>query len=379
MKKLAFIHDHEFIFDGKDAYSPGKLSTNSFDRYLDVFDHITIVSRYKFSSRIDTLSTYNKVTNSNIDFRCFENQSKFVNRFILRAKFKNMLRQIIRHFDALVIRVPSEIGFLASEIALELEIPYVCEVVACPSDAMDGFNSIKAKLYKRIIVQSMRKAVLFSSGALYVTRYFLQERYPTKGFTCIASNVEINELGRCREYSQKSLYKIVLTGNLDSFHKGYNILYLALEELTKKLPFSIELHLVGKGSTFIKDFNYTNINVFYPGVLGRVKLFDLLDFSDLYIQPSNQEGLPRATIEAMSRGLPCIVSNAGGLPELVDPKFVHSKNSHIELASKILSILSSKEDYELASACNIELAKQFLTKDLKARRLDFYKKLRDIC
>ncbi|MDK9684920.1 glycosyltransferase [Pseudoalteromonas shioyasakiensis] len=379
MKKLAFIHDHEFVINGKDAYSPGKLSTSSFDRYLSIFDHVTIVSRYRLKANGDTLATLNKVTDSRIDFQRFENQSKFINRFVLRSKYKKKLREILKHFDALVIRVPSEIGFLASEIALELKIPYVCEVVACPSDAMDGFNSIKSRLYKKIIVQSMKKTVLFSSGALYVTRYFLQERYPTKGFTCIASNVEINELGRCREYSQKSVYRIVLTGNLDSFHKGYDILFLALEELTKKLSFNIELHLVGKGSIFKRAINYTNINIHYPGVLGRTDLFDLLDSSDLYIQPSNQEGLPRATIEAMSRGLPCVVSDAGGLPELVDPKFVHPKNSPNELANKILNILTSKGDFELASINNIEVAKQFLTKDLRARRLDFYQKLRDLC
>jgi len=379
MKKLAFIHDHEFVFDGKDAYSPGKLSASSFNRYLDVFDHVTIISRYRLRADGDSLSSLNKVTDLRIDFQRFENQSKFINRFILRSKYKEQLRKILKHFDALVIRVPSEIGFLASEIALELEIPYACEVVACPSDAMDGFNSIKSKLYKSIIVQSMKKAVLYSSGALYVTRYFLQERYPTNGFTCIASNVEINELGRCREYIQKKLYKVVLTGNLDSFHKGYDILYLALEELTKKLPFNIELHLVGKGETFKRTTNYININIHYPGVLGRTELFDLLDSSDLYIQPSNQEGLPRATIEAMSRGLPCVVSNAGGLPELVSSNFVHPKNSPSELANKILNLLSSKEDFESASINNIEVAKQFLTKDLRARRLDFYQKLRDLC
>ena len=36
---------------------------------------------------------------------------------------------------------------------------------------------------------------------------------------------------------------------------------------------------------------------------------------------SNQEGLPRGTIKGMSRALPCVVSNAEGLPELIGNDF----------------------------------------------------------
>ena len=108
-------------------------------------------------------------------------------------------------------------------------------------------------------------------------------------------------------------------------------------------------------------------------------MFNLLDRSDLYIQPSNQEGLPRATIEAMSRALPCVVSNAGGLPELINHKHVHDKHSPQELADKIYNILNSHTDYNQASHDNTLNAQKYLTSELKERRSQFYTQLKRLC
>src|SRR5690606_42058407 len=55
----------------------------------------------------------------------------------------------------------------------------------------------------------------------------------------------------------------------------------------------------------------------FLGRITRKEVFQWLDKIDLYIQPSKTEGLPRALIEAMSRGLPCLGTRVGGIPELL--------------------------------------------------------------
>src|SRR5262249_38763932 len=66
-----------------------------------------------------------------------------------------------------------------------------------------------------------------------------------------------------------------------------------------------------------------------------------LDASDLFVLPSRVEGLPRAMVEAMARGLPCIGTSIGGMPELLPREALVKPGDAEELAAKILELASS--------------------------------------
>ena len=375
--KILFAHDHIFSLglSGK-LYSPGKLSNKSFERYLNLFGEVGIVSRCNFLASENKIEGYNNIDDKRIVFHPFDSQSTFVNRFIKRSVYKLRIKSILEDYDALVVRVPSEIGFLAANVAKELNIPYVCEVVACPVDAMMGFNTWRSKMYLSTIKNVMKRVIDDADGALYVTSEFLQKRYPCRGYTTVASNVEISNISsEFKDFPCGTTIRIALTGNLDSSHKGYPVLYKAFDLLSKKDNFKFKFFLIGAGTKFIEEHLYDNISVEYTGPMKHGALFELLDTCHIYIQPSNQEGLPRATIEAMSRGLPCVVSSAGGLSELIDSSFVHAVGDAKGLADKIDMILSSNIIYSEQSRKNLEKASKFLSDDLKLIRRSFYSKL----
>lgn len=66
----------------------------------------------------------------------------------------------------------------------------------------------------------------------------------------------------------------------------------------------------------IKKYELENI-VFFEGWVGGEKKIELLNWADLYILPSFNEGLPISILEAMSYGLPIISTPVGGIPEVV--------------------------------------------------------------
>jgi glycosyltransferase involved in cell wall biosynthesis len=86
----------------------------------------------------------------------------------------------------------------------------------------------------------------------------------------------------------------------------------------------VRLRIVG-GGTLLPEFQRQalDLNVLadveFLGQLDRAGVRKALDSADLFVHPSLTEGLPRALLEAMARGLPAVASAVGGVPELLPP------------------------------------------------------------
>ena len=102
------------------------------------------------------------------------------------------------------------------------------------------------------------------------------------------------------------------------------------------------------------------------------RISNLLDRADFYISPSRQEGLPRAVIEAMARGLPCLASNVGGTNELLPARFLLGNNP-MSYAKRIIQLWPRKKDCSLIGARNKRFAKRYLISRLSKRRSSFYR------
>ena len=118
-------------------------------------------------------------------------------------------------------------------------------------------------------------------------------------------------------------------------------------------------------------------------VLGRKPLSGAavqarLDAADLFILPSRTEGLPRAIIEAMARGLPCLGSSVGGIPELLPPDALVRPGDALALADLIYTRGNDRAWLAQAAVRNIEFARRYAEPLLRAQRHAFYQTVRDI-
>ncbi len=124
------------------------------------------------------------------------------------------------------------------------------------------------------------------------------------------------------------------------------------------------------------------------GVAGRIDfrgqvpagqlIRDALDECDLFVLPSRTEGLPRAMIEAMARGLPCIGTAVGGIPELLEPEELVPPGDAVALARKIARVLENSDQMTAMSARNLAKANRFSEDVLRPKRLAFLTHLRGV-
>lgn len=88
-------------------------------------------------------------------------------------------------------------------------------------------------------------------------------------------------------------------------------------------------------------------NVYFLGSIPNAGMYNSI--ADLFVLPSNYEGLPMVILEAMSTGKPVVASNVGGISEIV----INGENGYVventpqAFAEKISCILENEETCRL--------------------------------
>jgi glycosyltransferase involved in cell wall biosynthesis len=109
---------------------------------------------------------------------------------------------------------------------------------------------------------------------------------------------------------------------------------------------SIQLDLVGTGPNmdsikkFICEEEIQNVNV-----RGEIKNFDEFNKYDLFCLISESEGLPLSAVEALSCGLPILISNVGGCPEVIEDNGYLTDNSPEDILKGIQLIQKNRERF----------------------------------
>lgn len=115
--------------------------------------------------------------------------------------------------------------------------------------------------------------------------------------------------------------------------------------------------------------------VVFKGQMKHQQVLEWIDSLDIYIQPSMQEGLPRALIEAMSRACPAIGSSTGGIPELLPSDAIFKRGNVDSLIKTFKTIIES--DLDAKAKVNFNKAKEYELEKLNSRRNVVYEQFKN--
>jgi glycosyltransferase involved in cell wall biosynthesis len=246
-----------------------------------------------------------------------------------------------------------------------------------------NYGTWQAKLYAPLQMWRMRSVIRESRHTIYVTRRFLQDRYPTCGHAAVASNVEIARPGSDVLASRllrmdQTRHRVVfgLIGSLQHRYKGLDTALQALGRVRDQLP-DLTFKVLGPGDPRPWQARAAKYGlehrVRFCGVLPSGEaVLAWLDDIDIYLQPSFQEGLPRALIEAMSRACPSIGSTAGGIPELLSADCLHRPGDAAFLGTLIVRAATDRAWRRTQAARNFQVAQNYTKDHLERTRAAFW-------
>lgn len=179
---------------------------------------------------------------------------------------------------------------------------------------------IEKKYLQLFLFKVIKSIIIRFADAVIITAPFLKiqiKKYKPKNIYLIPNGVNV-EIFSPKKRENNLRTKLIFVGRLEPQKNLINLL-----EALKGLK--VEMLIVGSGTQKNQIITFASKNKIKLKIIDSIphdRLPKILNNSDIFVMPSLKEGSPKALLEAMSVGLPCIGSNVEGIRELIN----HNKN-----------------------------------------------------
>jgi glycosyltransferase involved in cell wall biosynthesis len=328
-------------------WGPAAYGTALWQRYLDVFSNVIVAARVRDVPTPSAGSV--PATAADIAF-CPLPAYSGLGGFLRHARrVRGALADAVRSSGAVIVRSPSPIGHFAATTAMARHKSYGAEIVGDPDQVFSAgaFHHPMRAALRKTATTAQAHLARHAIAVMFVTRRVLQQKYPTAGLAFSASDAPLDDAAFNTASSDElgdrhGALRIVTVGHLDQPYKGVAVLLESLRSL-RRSGAAVHLTVVGGGrlqadlQELTRDQG-TAGDVSFLGQLDRDGVQRALDAAQLFVLPSLTEGLPRALLEAMARGLPAIATRVGGVPELLPEECLVPAGNAEALARKILDV-----------------------------------------
>jgi len=251
------------------------------------------------------------------------------------------------------------------------------------------FMSKEQKKYYQIF-RWVESTVKYADALITVSNRIkleLMQNYPVKSekIYYIPNGVDLELFNENQEFSEDK--RILYVGRF-SPEKGINFIPKIAREILVKNP-EIKFEVVAPDKNQVipsslekikREFEelekqYPNRFIWHRESLSRTEIIKVFKRCLLYIQPSRYEAFGLTVLEAMACGKAVIVSNKGGLPEVVENAGIVIPLKTNLFVKEILKLVENFKLRERYARRAIERAKEFSWEDIAKRTLALYKKV----
>ncbi len=252
-----------------------------------------------------------------------------------------------------------------------------------------GYNTFFSIFYSTlypVLTKTSKNIEYYISLSDFVKRYYVLNGFDSKQIVVVPNFFEKfeNKLVFASYKDRTSKYKvfnILYVGSLVA-EKGVNVLIEAFSKISQKHS---EAHLIIVGSgrelcgyrKLVKDFSLVDKVTFTGQLKDRESLCQIYLNACVFVHPGIwREPFGRTLLEAMSFGVPLLVSNIGAPPQIVDSAgLIFIKGNAEDLARKIeLLIKNDQLRFTLSANCT-EVLKKFDTDQVVNSIIELYIKL----
>lgn len=391
MKVLVAVDAQLYVTPDGKVWSRTIYQYSFWERYLEIFNSITVISRM-VNVDYNSVSGYLRVDGPRVYFRAMpmvRGAKGYIYHFI---SFLKSAIQATKNSDCAIIRLPSMPATFVEWAYRWSGKPYVLEVVADPENAY-----AEKKLIAKIFTKLLKSACLHANGVSYVTQFALQKQYPcrcscekintSKYFTSYYSSIILKKdffaTPKNFNHMDRSICLIHTANNINNDVKGHDVVLKVVKKLQER-GIQATITFIGDGTRRVQleklatQLGIKN-RVYFTGLLGSaLEVRKHLVNADLFIFPTKAEGLPRAIIEAMAVGLPCLSTPVNGIPELLESKYMFNPLDVDGFTDAIDRLVHKPQELHEMSIRNIEKAKDYEYSKLQERRKLFYSQLKDL-
>lgn len=233
-----------------------------------------------------------------------------------------------------------------------------------------GFDSIRKAFNRFLVVERFLKNSVYR--IIGVSQYDV-DSMREEG---IYKNVECIYNGVTDQYLEQIEIKDRITTELDRLKSSYSKIVMCISRISKQKKFDLFLDIAKQMPqyAFVWIGNKTDMNDVPSNVfcLGEAHLAcSYLKYADLFILPSNYEGLPMSLLEALAFGVPVVASAVGGITEVLDGKNGFAVDNDVNLFTEKIEYIFSDEN--IKKSMSIHARQSYLANFTIEKMVDGYK------